>query len=59
MQSFAVVQATIATPSPSAAQQLWQQADEIDFILRHFIQPSCQAFKPSSSDESVFASIMN
>jgi len=39
-----------ATPS-SAQQEQQQQADELDFILRHFNQPACQEFRPSSSDE--------
>jgi len=43
----------VATPS-SVQQELLQQADEIDFILRHFIEPACQGFKPSSNDELVY-----
>ena len=48
-----VSKVAVATRS-SAQQELLQQADEIDFILRHFVERSCQGFKPSSSDKSVY-----
>jgi len=48
-----VLKATVATPG-SAEQELLQQADEIDFILRHFFESMCQEFEPSSTNASVF-----
>jgi len=48
-----VLKAAVATPS-SAQQELLHQQDERDFILRHFVEPVCQKFRPTSSDESVY-----